>query len=283
MDLFNLNPFIRYARMHTNHISPNENRICYDCRLFYVLKGDGRLLADGKSYAVSQNTVVFLPSSTRYRFDFLHPDDVKIYVLNFDLTERFANITHSLGTANEADFDPDRVISASVSKELDEVTVSSAGLELENGVASCVELFISKTANYKHLASAHLKLALIEMINGKRLERVDYRLVQSVQDFVRLNYGDRTLSNKVVAETFSYHPYYLGRVMLRCTNMTLREYITDYRIRMAKNYLVTTPLSVTEIAGLCGFSSYTYFIKTFRERAGVSPLKYRKTRAVDAI
>jgi transcriptional regulator GlxA family with amidase domain len=65
--------------------------------------------------------------------------------------------------------------------------------------------------------------------------------------------------------------------MKKHTKKTLHGYLLEYRIHMAKNYLTTTSLNVTEIAEKTGFASYTYFIKTFREQTGLSPLKYRKT------
>ena len=61
------------------------------------------------------------------------------------------------------------------------------------------------------------------------------------------------------------------------TQKTLHDYLTDYRLHMAKNYLRTTSLNVTQVAEKTGFSSYTYFIKLFRERVGVSPLQYRRS------
>ena len=60
------------------------------------------------------------------------------------------------------------------------------------------------------------------------------------------------------------------------TNKTLRDYIIDFRLNMAKNYLATTTLNVTSVAEKTGFSSYAYFIKVFREKFGLAPLKYRK-------
>ena len=45
---------------------------------------------------------------------------------------------------------------------------------------------------------------------------------------------------------------------------------------MAKKLLSGTPLSVTEIAEKCGYSSYVYFAKQFRKNTGMTPSDYRK-------
>ena len=61
------------------------------------------------------------------------------------------------------------------------------------------------------------------------------------------------------------------------TKKTLHDYLIDYRLHVAKNYLRTTTLTITSIAEKTGFASYTYFIKLFREHTGLSPLQYRKS------
>ena len=87
----------------------------------------------------------------------------------------------------------------------------------------------------------------------------------------------KKLTNEKIAEHFNYHPYHLSRLMKARTNKTLHNYLIDFRLHMAKNYLTTTNYNVTKIAEKTGFASYAYFIKIFREKVGISPLQYRKT------
>ncbi len=283
MELSGLNPFIRYACLHATHAVSAEGSVCYDCRLFYVLGGTGALLVGESSYPISRGSAVYLPPSTHYRFSFSTPDEVRIYVINFDLTDAHRDTPESLGTAKESCFDPSLVIASPSVDGLSEPIVLSGAATVEGLAASCVELFLGKTANYQHCASAYLKLALLEMLNARRLERGEYRLVNKIEEIVRKDYAAPELSNLKVAAELAYHPYYLSRLMSRYTGMTLHEYITSYRLRMAMNYLTTTALSVGSVAELTGFSSYTYFIKCFRERVGISPLKYRKRYAASPI
>ena len=137
-------------------------------------------------------------------------------------------------------------------------------------------MFLQKIAYYKHSASARLKLVLLQLLRESYGEKSDYKLVQSVQEFICANYQECELSNQTIANQFNYHPYHINRLMKTHTQKTLHDYLIDYRLHMAKNYLRTTTLNVTSIAEKTGFSSYTYFIKLFRERVGVSPLQYRK-------
>ena len=277
MKLEKLNPFIRYADMHEKYYHQKENSVCYDCRLFFVVQGTGTFFANGQNYTVAQGVCIFLPPKTQYRFAFPNESDVKIYVLNFDLVDEFSSMVKSLGTATESNYNPKSVLQYPLPSEFSAPIVQANGLLLRNYIADCVELFLQKTAYYKHSASAHLKLALIQLLREYHSETDDYKLVQAVQEFIRNHYQDAELSNQEISKEFNYHPQHINRLMKARTKKTLHGYLLDYRLHMAKNYLRTTTLNVTAIAEKTGFSSYTYFIKIFRERAGISPLQYRKT------
>ena len=277
MKLEELNPFIRYATMHQTYHPQKDNSICYDCRLFQVVQGDGNFFANGQTYHMSAGFTAFLPPKTQYHFKFNNPNAVKIYVLNFDLTDDFSYLTKSLGTATESTFSPNKVPQYHLPQEFHSPIVRANGIHIQNSVAECVELFLNKIAYYKHSASAYLKLVLFELLRKSYEEKSDYKLIESVQEFIRNNYHDSELNNQKIAEQFNYHPYHINRLMKAHTKKTLHDYLTDYRLHMAKNDLRTTSLNVTQIAEKTGFSSYTYFIKLFREYTGISPLQYRKT------
>ena len=52
--------------------------------------------------------------------------------------------------------------------------------------------------------------------------------------------------------------------------------LLNARIEKASSLLKYSPLSITEIATKCGFSSVHYFSKKFREKTGVSPSEYMR-------
>ena len=274
MELYCLNPFLRYAGIHTRATERGRVSVCYDCRFFFIIEGAGSISADGEKYELSENTAVYLPSGTHYSFDM--SGAVRIAVLDFDLTSENTDKRHSLSTATEGSIDESRFIRESVPDELGEAAVKGDSHSLGEHILRCTELFMTKPDYYEHIASAELKLALIGLLGERRSERAEYRLVTRVMEYVRESFAQPTLTNKTVASHFGYHPYYLSRLMREHSGKTLHAYVCSYRLRMARSFLTTTDMSVTEIAERCGFSSYTYFIKLFREREGISPLQYRK-------
>jgi transcriptional regulator GlxA family with amidase domain len=57
--------------------------------------------------------------------------------------------------------------------------------------------------------------------------------------------------------------------------MTVDGYLLHLRMQMARNLLLSTTLSVKEVAWECGISDPNYFNKQFRRVTGMSPSLYR--------
>ncbi len=275
MTLTQINPFIRYANVHSFLKTSRLNSVCYDCRLFYLAQGDGTLTIEGQNYSLSGNEAVFLPALCHYRFAFKDYTAVKIYILNLDLTDLFSEKRHSLGTATEQTFDPEKTLDYELPVEFSKPIVLKNGFSLHRHITKIVDLFLQRAPYYADESSARAKIALLEMLRAR--ENGEYPLVQSVIEYIRENYSLAELNNQMIAENFHYHSYHLNRIMKASTQKTLHGYLLDYRIQMAKSLLVATSLTVTEIAEKTGFSSYTYFIRLFRERTGQAPLQYRRT------
>lgn len=56
------------------------------------------------------------------------------------------------------------------------------------------------------------------------------------------------------------------------------QYLMQYRISRAREFLNSTELSVTEVAMRCGFNDTSHFIQYFKMKTGLTPFEYRKSR-----
>ena len=101
----------------------------------------------------------------------------------------------------------------------------------------------------------------------------------SVLAYINQNYANVSLTNESIAVHFNYHPYYLNKLMKDFTGKTIRQYIIFYRLRMAKDMLLTTDDDVNTIAWKVGFNSASHFINTFHRRFGRTPYEYRQSKA----
>lgn len=64
------------------------------------------------------------------------------------------------------------------------------------------------------------------------------------------------------------------RYFKQMMNMTITEYLLEYRLSKAAELLETSGLSITEIAEKTGFCDVSYFIKVFRLKTGITPKAY---------
>lgn len=70
--------------------------------------------------------------------------------------------------------------------------------------------------------------------------------------------------------------FYLSHLFKQQVGISTNRYITDQRIKLAKNLLLNTSNTISNIAQLAGFESSMYFSNTFKKYTGKSPGEYRK-------
>lgn len=90
-----------------------------------------------------------------------------------------------------------------------------------------------------------------------------------------------TLSIEEISEVVYLNPQYLMRLFKKETNMSIVEYITVERIRIAKEILESTNLAINEVADLVGYGNYSYFIKLFKKITNLTPKQYRANKKLN--
>jgi len=105
---------------------------------------------------------------------------------------------------------------------------------------------------------------------AKNLERI-----KGVVSYIEQHYKEQ-LSQTKIAEKFYFSNGYFSRYFHKAMNMTFVEYLARYRNMQARNLLIMTDMSVTDIALECGFSDSRRFILSFKKQYGTTPLQYRK-------
>lgn len=274
MNLYELNPHIRYARVHKTAVSlKHEVRICYDCRMFYFDEVSGTITINGEDHKIANKTAIYLPPETQYIFRVHFNENGKAIVMDFDLTAKHASVTSSFGTATLSSFDPERVPSYELPEKLSAPIIRSVP-QLDPPLSQSCDHFLLQQPFFREKASALLKMCLLEMIEAN-LQSNRSKLCEEVLTYIHDHFQDTSLTNKEIALQFGYHPEHLSHLILQETGKTLHQYLIHYRIQMAKNDLVTTQYDISQIAWRCGFCSAAYFIKIFKEHTGRTPRAYR--------
>lgn len=80
---------------------------------------------------------------------------------------------------------------------------------------------------------------------------------------------------KELSEVAALSPNYLASLFKKEKGITIQEYIRSRRIEAAKNMLIYSNYSSTEIGEFLAFSSNSHFIRVFREVTGLTPKEYK--------
>jgi AraC-like DNA-binding protein len=98
---------------------------------------------------------------------------------------------------------------------------------------------------------------------------------EHVKQYLYENYA-RPLALDHIAWEVRLSSEHLCRRFKRQTGQTVFSYLRQLRVDAAKSYLISSKLSVTEIAQRVGFSSATLLCRTFRQAVGLSPDGFRR-------
>lgn len=105
--------------------------------------------------------------------------------------------------------------------------------------------------------------------NGTKCSKIN-----QVFEFIEENYH-RPLKLKEVASALGYSPAYLTNLVRQKTGRTVKQWIIERRMDRARQLLLNTERSVTQIAQKTGYVDTGYFIRQFRQLHGTSPHLWR--------
>ncbi len=86
---------------------------------------------------------------------------------------------------------------------------------------------------------------------------------------------DERLTRESVAEHVHLNEDYLSRRFKEKTGYQVKEFINMEKMRLAKELLTGTNLSVSTITMRTGFQNFSHFSQAFRKQEGMSPTEYR--------
>ncbi|MFT3995366.1 MAG: helix-turn-helix transcriptional regulator [Dysgonomonas sp.] len=86
---------------------------------------------------------------------------------------------------------------------------------------------------------------------------------------------DKLITASDIASELSMSTSYLSDLLRNLTGMNTQQHIHTYLIERAKGLLMTTELSVSEIAYSLGFEYPQYFNRLFKTKTGQTPVEFR--------
>ena len=89
---------------------------------------------------------------------------------------------------------------------------------------------------------------------------------------------EEDLSTSTVAEYIGCSRSYFCIIFKKLSGLSFGDYLQQVRIERAKELLLNSSDSVTEIAFSSGYNDIYYFNRVFRKAVNCSPMEFRKNR-----
>lgn len=127
--------------------------------------------------------------------------------------------------------------------------------------------------------SLNLEAILVEVYSRKYYgNQVDapqsYAIIQALF-YIEQNVGGK-ITLEELSEFVGYSVYHFSRLFKKEVGMPPYEYITQFRLGLAKHLLITTKKQIKDIALECGYKNEINFYALFKKHEGMSPRTYRQ-------
>lgn len=294
MTLEQIRPFVRQAII-TNISCNTKEDVFYelqssDCRLFYIMSGEGCMTIKGETYRLSPGCTLLFKAGTKYIWQPSGERAIEFIVLNFDYTHSFTHIKKPFHPVHSDRFTESDILENHTFTDcdilnspivVDNLTSIEARLRLMT-----TEFNVANDFCLDELLSSILKSVIISIIREKNISpdedgNRELALTRSIIQYIQNNY-DKDLSYESLARTFFMNPVYMNRIFKKNSGTSIHAFLVNYRINMAMELLRSSNIPVREIAFAAGFTDIPHFAKTFKRITGVSPSNYRSTGNISA-
>ena len=139
--------------------------------------------------------------------------------------------------------------------------------------------YILKPVNYEEFGTCidNLKISLFErrVSSAAEPEKQEERAITGITRYLQEHLAEE-ISLSVLAEQFNLNPQYISQLFKSEIGVNFLVYLTNIRMEKAKKLLLSTALSIAEVAEQSGYGDYRVFTKVFKKSEGITPSQYRR-------
>ena len=144
--------------------------------------------------------------------------------------------------------------------------------------------FRDKLPGFEQVCHGLLQVLLVYISRKQNLSVIsDSSFQLSKECALAKRYIDSNYSQNItldsLAEITHINKFYLAHSFTECVGQSPINYLTDRRLEACKELLVSSNLSVAQVATSVGFSSQSYFSQIFHKKTGMTPRQYRSRYA----
>ena len=238
---------LHYYRYHQeDHVEAIPATVIPYYDLTMVLSGTMEYRLNNRRLTLTENDLILIPPGTkRERF---RTEGKTTYVsFNFRTDEDLALPIH---------------LENAVNKEMRMMLYACHEIDRDRG-------------EYARAAFEDMTSALLNAIRAHVTRSSNSELTQKILAYLHENYR-RPISLKRIAAEMNYSVVYCDQAFKKDVGVSIVRYLIDYRIAKVKEFLMENLVSLKEIAEQTGFGDCNYLSRQFKQRTGISPLRFRK-------
>lgn len=143
-------------------------------------------------------------------------------------------------------------------------------------IASHAKLGCELLLQVRLLSIFHVMISNNAFVPVNRLQNSSRTYIQKAISLIQYNYNT-DIRIEDIAQKVNMCTEHFIRSFKRHVGKTPKEYLIKYRIDQAISLLISTDLSIADIAQQCGFSDSSYFSRCFKQSTGQTAAAFRKS------
>ncbi|MCL6633821.1 MAG: AraC family transcriptional regulator [Alicyclobacillus herbarius] len=232
-------------------------------QILYVLAGHGAISLQGRTYEVSRDQMVYICPNAEH--------SVHAYSRMTVLVLAFGDVLETWPAGREL---MAHTLTRPTYQIVDPLAVSE--------VRDLFRKILYEQTNpgpYSDLAvCGYLLNVLVTVARGRTMEGppdLNTHRAQVLRDYMESHYFEG-ISPADLAGILKLTPRHMNEVFKQKFHCTPMQYLTEVRIRRAKELLMETEKEVVSICFEVGFETLSTFYRAFKSKVGMSPQQFRK-------
>ena len=262
-DVKDYSPVGKPVRLNLYTITIKDKSTCnasYGWRSYDFTRGCMSFFAPGQVHSWEENTV----NAGRWGWMLaFHPDFIRRYPLGAKIG-RLKFFSYDVREALHIS-DMERLTVENIMENIESEYRQNADTHTQGIIVSQLEVLL----NYSERFYTR-QFQTRSSVEPDILTRVHYLLQKHID-----GHHKEFISVNAIASELNMSPHYLSDLLRSRTGMNTQQHIHAFLIERAKSMLVTTRLSVSEIAYRLGFEYPQHFNRLFKSKTGITPSEYR--------
>ena len=248
----------------------------YDARMIYVIDGGGKMTVGGMEVNIERGLLVIFQSGIPY--EFAPNPSFSAFAIDFDPVGEYGTGNGFYTPVAPHFFDETKMHEHAVFENSE--LLSTPFMEIVRPrVAENIRMMVEEYKSEKMFSKtrAELMLAGIILDLARRFSPVgkSERTAAKVNEYIS-EHCLEPITNSTLSKTFGHDPCYLNRIVKQYTGLSLHKLLLKKRVDEGIKLLISTDLTLEEIAERCCFCSAAHFSRKCKDTTGNAPSYYRK-------